>query len=92
MNVKSLPYSIINMEEDAESLLKLSENSDPSKEEVNPHVSRRGYAGEDFYQKASKNIPRMGRRGLRSSNEEQDENKIKRPYLVQVLPCDYKFR
>lgn len=27
-----------------------------------PEVSRRGYAGDDFYQKASKSIPRLGRR------------------------------
>lgn len=77
------------MEDDTESLLKLSENSEQTKEEI-PQVSRRGYAGEDFYQKASKNIPRMGRRGLRSNNEDQQngisefDDKIKRPYSKHV--------
>lgn len=85
LNVKSLPYSIINMEEDNESLLKLSENAEKTKEEINPQVSRRGYAGEDFYQKAAKNIPRMGRRGLPSNDvpltDSEEFSKVKRPYM-----------
>ncbi|XP_065201595.1 uncharacterized protein LOC135832339 isoform X3 [Planococcus citri] len=91
LNIKAQPYSVINMEDDTESLLKTSENSEQTKEEI-PRVSRRGYAGEDFYQKASKNIPRIGRRGSNSNDEDQQndipeyDNKVKRPYSKQQMP------
>lgn len=57
LSEKSTPtYSFTNMENvpslDSESFHRYQ----------TPQVSRRGYAGDDFYQKASKSIPRMGRR------------------------------
>lgn len=47
-NVPSPTYTVITADETDDNTLS--------------EVSRRGYAGEDFYTKASKSIPRMGRR------------------------------
>lgn len=48
LNIPQSPYSVITVDETEDNTLS--------------EVSRRGYAGEDFYTKASKSIPRMGRR------------------------------
>lgn len=65
----STTYSIINAEDE------LLPNPEAINKHEMPEVSRRGFAGGDFYAKASKSIPRIGRR-----SETEASNCICKPF------------
>lgn len=52
-----------------------------------PRITRRGYAGEEFFLKASKSVPRIGRRNndIKESSPKRSTAKVRTRNIIKVL-------